>query len=104
MHATTKEAENNDNNSIMYAYLVGSDIRTYVYDPPFTIFAYRSIYIQKQRRFFVDNLKFGVQLAVQVVHQTLSCPQRIFVVSIQPLQLRRMSQSTYICNTAVDGK
>ena len=38
MHATTKEAENNDDNSIIYAYLVDSGIRTYVYDPPFTIY------------------------------------------------------------------
>lgn len=44
MHATTKEAENNDDNSIIYAYLVDSGIRTYVYDPPFTIFVYHSIY------------------------------------------------------------
>ena len=39
---------------------------------------------EKQRRFFVDNLMLGV-------HRALSCPQRIFVVSLQLLQLRTMS-------------
>ena len=37
----------------------------------------------------VDNLMFGV-------HRTSSCPQRIFVVSIQLLQLRRMSQHVLV--------
>ena len=41
------------------------------------------IHVEKQRRFFVDNLMLGVQLT--------SCPQRIFVVSLQILQLRAMS-------------
>ena len=38
-----------------------------------------AVAVEKQRRFFVDNLMLGVQLAL---HQALSCPQRIFVVSL----------------------
>ena len=40
-----------------------------------------AVAVEKQRRFFVDNLMLGVQL----VHRALSCPQRIFVVSLQEI-------------------
>ena len=43
-----------------------------------------AVAVEKQRRFFVHNLMLGVQLATwQVVHRALSCPQRIFVISLR---------------------
>ena len=42
-------------------------------------------------RCFTYALRMTIAKRLQVVHRTLSCPRRIFTVSIQPLQLRRMS-------------
>ena len=48
--------------------------------------------VEKQRRFSVDNLMLGVQLADVSTRCSSHRPQRFFVVSLQLLQLKTMSQ------------